>query len=242
MRPGSSEFPKRVLVLAPMRSELSPIVKQFGLKRNAQAARSQNLHAGRVGEVEVLATTVGVGPAVACRTATRLLDEVSVDHVVVCGIAGAVDPTCPIGQIVVPETVIDGDIKTELHPTGWIGLELSGTIMTSSTLVTEPGEIRELRARGIVALEMEGAAVGGVCEARGLPWTVVRSISDRAGDGAVDESVLGILNEDGSTNVIAAIRQIATHPGSLPKLARLAKDSQTASSAAARATKGALTR
>jgi nucleoside phosphorylase len=37
---------------------------------------------------------------------------------------------------------------------------------------------------------METAAVAEVCEERGVPWSVVRAISDRASDGSVDAEVL----------------------------------------------------
>jgi adenosylhomocysteine nucleosidase len=232
--------PQRVLMLAPMLSELRPIVKKLSLKRSHNAANSQ-FYVGQAKTVEVSAAAVGVGPVAAAKATSRLLDSVQVDQVIVCGIAGAVEPDCPIGKVLVPAVVIDGDAGIELYPTGWIGLSLKGTIMTTSTLVTEQASIQELIATGVVALEMEGAGVGRVCEERGVPWTVFRSISDRAGDGAVDESVLSILNEDGSTNVKAAIRQVLGHPGSLPKLMRLAKDSTTAANAAASAAIAALT-
>ncbi|MFZ0664502.1 MAG: hypothetical protein WAM97_02020 [Acidimicrobiales bacterium] len=231
--------PKRVLILAPMLSELRPIVKKLSLKRSHNASTSQ-FHTGLAGTVAVSAAPAGVGPAAAARATAKVLDSIEVDHVIVCGIAGAIDPRCPIGKVFVPAVVIDGDSGIELHPTGWTGLTLSGTIMTTSTLLTEPAPIGELVAKGVVALEMEGAGVGRVCEQRGIPWTMFRSISDRAGDGGVDDSVLAMLNEDGSTNAKAAIVHILGHPGSLPKLIKLAKNSTFAANTAADAAISAL--
>jgi hypothetical protein len=49
----------------------------------------------------------------------------------------------------------------------------------------------------------------------------------------VDDSVLSLLNEDGSTNVAAAVRLILTRPGRLPGLVGLARDSAKAAGAAA---------
>jgi len=233
-----------VLLLAPMRSELQPIVKKLSL--TSRRSGGLTVHTGRAGpagrgaEIEVVAATVGVGPIAAARATEQLLNAFSVDHVMLSGIAGAVEPDCPIGTVFVPEVVIDGATKKELRPTGWGDLALSGTIMTTSGLITEPRQIDELRQSGVVALEMEGSGVGEVCVERNKPWTVFRSISDRAGDGAVDDSVLAMLNEDGSTNAKAAAKHILTHPLSLPGLARLAKDSTTAARAAATAAIDAL--
>jgi hypothetical protein len=89
---------------------------------------------------------------------------------------------------------------------------------------------------------MESSAVGEVCGRLGYRWSVFRSISDNAGDGAVDESVLGLLRKNGSVDVRAAIRLILMHPGRLPRLARLAKDSSIAARAAAKAAIDAISR
>jgi adenosylhomocysteine nucleosidase len=91
-----------------------------------------------------------------------------------------------------------------------------------------------------VALDMESSAVGEVCTRLGYSWTVFRSISDRAGDGGIDASVLTLLNEDGSTNVWAALRLVVGHPARIPTLMRLAKDSSVAAGAAASAAIAAL--
>jgi adenosylhomocysteine nucleosidase len=200
------------------------------------------VYKGRAGSVEVLATTIGVGPAAATEATARALTTLLVDHVVVCGIAGAVNSETPIGSLVIPEVVLDGSSpegigsrEAQLHPSGLEGVVLSGKVLTVGELVLEPDELAKLRAIGVDALEMESAAVGKVCNRLGRPWTVFRSISDRATEGAVDDSVLSLLNEDGTTNVSAALRLIALHPGKIPGLLKLAKDSTSAAREAARA-------
>src|SRR3954447_24302463 len=67
--------PTRIGILAPMPSELGPVVKAMGLTRNADGT-----HAGRVGGVDVVAAKTGMGLALATAAATRMLDTAGVDH------------------------------------------------------------------------------------------------------------------------------------------------------------------
>ena len=48
-------------------------------------------------------------------------------------------------------------------------------------------DLPALIAQGVVSLDMETAAIGECCEKRNVPWSVFRTISDRASDGSVDE-------------------------------------------------------
>jgi nucleoside phosphorylase len=226
-----------------MRSELQPIVRLMSLKRTTGAKRTTgvaSLYQGRVGHSEVWATTIGVGPVVAARTTEQILSQVQVDHVIVCGIAGGVSRDQQIGSLVVPDLVIDGTTRAEFVPDVLDGGSARGTILTVGELVLDTGELDRLVALGIVALDMESAAVGEVCGRLGYRWSVFRSISDRAHDGDVDDSVLGLLNEDGSVDLGAAIKLVLGHPQRIPRLARLAKDSQKAARTAAQAVIAAL--
>ena len=234
----SESDPRRVLLLAPMRSELQPIVRELSM---GAPSGDPAIHRGKVGDTEVLATTIGVGPAAAARTTASLLLAETVDHVVVCGIAGAVGPDMRIGEVIVPGVVIDGSTGRSLTPDPLGAVKPSGAILTVGELVIDPTEVGKLEQDGVVALDMESSAVGIVCRRLGVPWTVFRSISDRAGDGMVDDMVLGMLNENGSANVGAAIRLVLLHPGRIPGLIRLARDSGVAARAAAKAAVTAVT-
>lgn len=255
----STDSPTRVLLLAPMRSELNPIIRLLSLKRSARGSTSvysSSVYTGRAGRTEVIATTIGVGPVAARRTTERILSGLStegaadravdrvadraVDHVIVCGIAGGVGRDRQIGSLVVPDLVVDGSTRAAFRPDILSGMSPNGTILTVGELVLGEGDLDRLAAEGIAALDMESAAVGEVCSRLGYRWSVFRSISDNAHEGSVDESVLGLLREDGSVDVGAAIRLILLHPRRLPGLVRLAKDSSIAARAAAKAAIGAI--
>lgn len=220
----------KVLFLTPMTSELRPFVTAAGLEKAANGR-----HEGRIGQVDATAALIGVGPA-AARVSTRtLLEEVRPDHVVVVGIAGGVDSGLQIGDLVVPAAVLDELAGPERHPAGFGGATQAGTVLTSAEVIVAADEVAALRARGVVAVEMESAAVGEVCEARGLPWSVFRSISDRLDDGLIDSAVAGLVRPDGKPDMGAVLRLLARHPSRVKALGTLARDSQTAARAAAEA-------
>jgi adenosylhomocysteine nucleosidase len=64
-----------------------------------------------------------------------------------------------------------------------------GAIATGDSFVGSAAKKAELRERhGALAVEMEGAAVAQVCHQQGVPFLVVRGLSDRAGADARSEA------------------------------------------------------
>ncbi|SCU82230.1 5'-methylthioadenosine/S-adenosylhomocysteine nucleosidase MtnN [Cupriavidus necator] len=61
-----------------------------------------------------------------------------------------------------------------------------GMIASGDQFIGSPAAVTELRERlpGLLAVEMEGAAVAQVCHEYGVPYAVMRTISDRADDSA----------------------------------------------------------
>jgi adenosylhomocysteine nucleosidase len=227
---ASGAHPGRIGVLAPMPSELAPVRRAFGLRERIGAG-FEALHLGRVDEVEIVATRAGMGTRSARRSAERLLDAAEVDHVVVVGIAGGIGES-RVGDVVVPEIVVDDASGRELRPSTLGDRDVSGAILTSDDFHVDPQHVARLEARGITALDMETSGVAIVCEERGVPWSVVRVISDRAEDHP-DDAVIGMMNEDGSPRIGASLRFLATHPQRLPTMIRLAKGSTLAARRAA---------
>ena len=80
---------------------------------------------------------------------------------------------------------------------------------------------------------METAAIAELCEARDIPWSVFRVISDRASDGTVDDEVFRLSNQDGTPNPSAILRYFVLHPQRIPRMARLAKGAKLATENAA---------
>jgi adenosylhomocysteine nucleosidase len=227
----------RVAVLAPMWNELAPLRDPLGLRRQEDAAGA--FYTGAIGRTEVVALQAGIGPAAATRATERALALGAIERVVVVGIAGAVAPELPLGALVVPARVLDLASGAAFQPTPLGDEKAHGTLATSAGLLTDPALFSRLAREGVLAIDMETSAVAAVCERRGIPWSVFRALSDRAGDPQVGADVLALAGEDGSPNVPAVIRYVLTRPWKIPVLMRLGRDSaraaRTAADAAVRA-------
>jgi adenosylhomocysteine nucleosidase len=229
---GAREHAALAFVCA-MPMELRPLARRLSLREEQRDGL--RLATGRTGTRPVVAVVTGMGPARASAGCERLLAAMDVDRVVVVGIAGALDDSTPIGTLVVPEGVVDAATGREHRPEALGPVPACGRMWTSEALTTDPELLARLRASGVVALDMETAAIGQVCEAHGTAWTVFRAISDRAGDGSVDEEVFHLSTPEGTPDAIAVLRYLLRHPGRIAVLARLARGSGLAARVAAEA-------
>jgi adenosylhomocysteine nucleosidase len=216
-----------------MPSELRPVVRAFGLRPGPVG--DLEAHTGTVGDSEVVATTTGIGTARATAAVDRLLAATDVDHVVVVGIAGGIGPTVSIRDVVIPEVVTDWPAGREYRPAPLGDLANAGRLVTSDEYGYSPRVVAGMIDDGVVAVDMETAAVAAACEARGQRWSAVRAISDRADDDTVDEAIIGLAKPDGSPDFGAALRYLARRPWRIRRLAVLGRDATAAARAAAEA-------
>src|SRR5215469_12236653 len=118
-----------------MRPELKAIVASGGLR----AATDDPVfsHVGETGAWSVGSFVTGMGPALAREATRRALATGPVDHVMVVGIAGGLDPELPVGSLFVPSRV-------QLYPDGpefgthpLPGREAEGGLMTTDGLLDD---------------------------------------------------------------------------------------------------------
>lgn len=208
-----------------MPMELKPLAKELSLRRTARGWE------GAIDGRPVVAVVTGMGTALAAAGTSGLLDACAPERVVVFGITGAVDDETPLGSVIVPEAVVDA-ATGRTHHNEVVGA--AGLLWTTDSITTAD-ELPALRARGVVSLDMETAAIARVCEQRGVPWTVVRAVSDRATDGSVDDEVFRLSNQDGTPNPRAVLRYVLRHPGRISRLLRMGRAANQATRRAARA-------
>jgi adenosylhomocysteine nucleosidase len=226
----------RVMVLAPMKVELSPVVRTLGLTTSGQGRAA---HSGRVDGVEVTAALAGVGPAQAEAATRWALETFHPDHVIVSGIAGGMAGHLRIGDLVTPAETVSAETGRVCHPVGVGHDQPAGRIVTTAALLAM-AQLETYASDGAVAVDMETAAVGEVCEDAGVAWTAYRGISDLVSEGLVDDRSLSMVKPDGTTNVAEVVKLMVTKPWVMARMARLGRDTQRATTAAAQATATAI--
>jgi adenosylhomocysteine nucleosidase len=219
----------RVGVLAPMKIELKSVVKAFKLQ--PAEINGTAVHKGVVGNAEIVATKTGIGTALAISATERLLALGDFDRVMVVGVAGSVGPSLAPGDVVIPEVVFDGEGGKEYRPTPIDGPTPRGSLVTSDDFIVDPDRLARMIANGVIAVDMETGSIATVCAQRGIPWSTVRAISDRAEDG--DDEMLTMADSDGSPNPKAIARYFVRHPNRIPYMMKVGRDGMTAAKNAA---------
>ena len=230
-----SRAARRVGVLAPMSLELAPLVRELSLVET-----EPNCWHGNLGLIEVVATmtTIGMQPA---RHATQAMVERDVGHVMIVGIAGAVSNSAAIGSVVYPDRVVARSTGEVFRPMVLHDEHVAGAISCGDELITDASALDVLEKAGVVALDMESAAVASVCERAGVGWSVWRALSDHAGGGLIDSELFAMTNADGSADPQALQRALADAT-TTARLVKLGHDANLAAAHAAAAAIAAITR
>jgi hopanoid-associated phosphorylase len=178
----------------------------------------------------------GGKPPTARRMAEELAQESNIAGLVSFGIAGALDPTLPAGALVLPDSVRDA--KGFDHPVdvAWrnrLAALLPGATIDvraygSETVVADiAGKAALHRDAAAAIVDMESHILGKVADAAGLPFLIVRAVSDHAGRDLPPSALCGTA-PDGSVRPGAVIARLMTRPQDLPGLIALGRASARA--------------
>lgn len=190
-----------------------------GLLPSMEDVRSERrgpfeIHRGGLAGHRVLLAVCGVGKVNAAALVQQLLAD-GARGLIFTGVAGAVDPSLRVGDVVVSEDAVQHDVDVTAlgyapgqvpgEPASWRAdpalvrsalaaaraalpevAVVSGRIASGDLFVSDIRRTAALAADfGATCAEMEGAAAAQVCSRWGVPWVVVRSISDTA-DGTAE--------------------------------------------------------
>ncbi|MEY2420928.1 MAG: adenosylhomocysteine nucleosidase [Acidimicrobiaceae bacterium] len=232
---------ERVLVFAPMSSEMRPVAKLLHLERTGEQGGIP-VYTGDCGDAEVVLTGTGIGPELANGAAERMLAGSAFDRVIVSGIAGGLAPASLVGDLVVPEEVYDGATGDRFRSTPIEGVTPKGVIRMGDgdSYELNDAEVARLVDEGVTAVDMETAAIARVCARHDVPWIAFRVISDMAGEAALDAGVLALVDELGNPKPWPSVKYLFTHPRQIPLMLRVGRDASAAARAAAKAAVAAI--
>jgi adenosylhomocysteine nucleosidase len=181
-------------------------------------------------------TFAGVGPDRAAAGARELV-VAGATALVSYGVAGGLAGDVPAGTVVLATGVIH-DERTFETDAPWrerlrmaLASELNvveGVMAGVDRMVPSPAAKGELHVQtSALACDMESHAVAQVAVELGVPFVVVRAISDPAGQD-VPKWVLRCVTPDGDVNIKPLLLALARRPWNLPVLMRLARESKLA--------------
>ncbi len=146
--------------------------------------------------------------------------------IILAGLAGALDPSLQIGDI-----IVDCD---ESFPWNTRSLR-RGNIHSSVALVTTPDAKKLLFAQtGAAAVDMEQSLVRAAARSLAIPFIGIRSVSDTAED-ELDPMILHWIDQMGTPRPAVIARDMLLRPRSWPIARRLARNSKHALSTLAQA-------
>jgi len=220
-----------VAFVCAMPLEMRPLAKRLDLQKGE--VDGVEVRTGTLDGEPVVGFVTGMGTKLAKEHIDRLLAAVHPERVIVFGITGAVENETPIGTVMMPARVIDhGTGRThEHHPPG--GQATAGALWTTD-IMTPAKDLSGLIEQGVIALDMETAAIAESCERDGVPWSVHRAISDHP-ENEIDDEIFKLGNQDGTMNWGNIARYFLKHPQRIPAMLRLGKGGRLATENAAEA-------
>jgi nucleoside phosphorylase len=229
---------RHVVVLAPMPLEMNAIVTAFGLSPTGDGKGTP--WTGRVGNSRVTALHIGMGPPLTRAAVSRLFegsarDYSPVDHVMIAGICGGLDPDLEVGTLINPEIIVEYSSGATYRHTPPGDAPQGGSLITTEGVTFDSELSQRFLADGCLGVDMESSAVAEVCEVHSCPWSVYRCIGDRWFDALLDPRFVALTNPDGSGMTAEIGRLIAAEPALALKLERLGRDTTMAARLAAEA-------
>jgi adenosylhomocysteine nucleosidase len=189
--------------------------------------QSRGAVGARIGTTRVVIAATGDGAERAAARAADFCERIRPAAVVGAGIAGALSPGLGFGAILAASRVHDSDGDAPPPDPGLLSRAVgagaqAGTLLTVARPVTDAREKRRLAAsfEGPCAVDMESAAWARVAASRGIPYTVVRAISDPA-DEDLPDYLAACVGEDGAIRRGAVVARALARPSRIPDLLRL---------------------
>lgn len=197
----------KIAIMGAMPEEVEPILEHLDDVEEVVYAKNKYYKA-KYKNIDVVVAYSKIGKVFSTLTASTMLQMFACDILLFTGVAGGVNPELKIGDLVVATKLAQHDLDITIfgHPHGYVPegsvyVEADKDLVALSKIVADEMGVKV--KEGIIAtgdqfiadeakkefisttfkadaLEMEGASVAVVCDALGVPFFVLRSISDTA--------------------------------------------------------------
>jgi adenosylhomocysteine/aminodeoxyfutalosine nucleosidase len=197
----------RIGIMGAMREEIEPILELVDAVIEINYGNNKYYKAVYKG-IDLLIAYSKIGKVNSALTAATMIEKFDIDLLLFSGVAGAINENLKIGDLIIATKLCqhDLDITAFGHPYGYVPESkvfvetdeklnniaknvakklnkklLSGVIATGDQFIANPEKKEWIKKTfNADALEMEGASVGFVCDNLGVPFFILRAISDSA--------------------------------------------------------------
>ncbi|MBW9158562.1 5'-methylthioadenosine/adenosylhomocysteine nucleosidase [Clostridium tagluense] len=222
----------RIGVIGPTEKEIMPFINKISNKKLSEYSMLK-FYSGIYAGVEVVSVFCGVCKVNAAIATQLLISKFEVTHIILTGVAGALNKQLEIGDIVISSEVAYHDVSpgilTEYHP--WMediyfrpDVELLklcenvsksfsitskchvGRIITGEAFITNNERERLIEKFNPLCVDMESASVAHTCYVNNIPFIIIRSVSDGANENASETFAINI--EMAALNSIKLVEEI----------------------------------
>ena len=191
----------KIGIIFAMEEELIELKKYLTIE-NEYTIFDLKFFEGKINNINCILVESGIGKVNAARTTQILIDNMKVDYIFNIGVAGGVDKSLKVGDIVIGEKLVqhDFDITAFNHEKGYIpnvgtfidsddylisiaqkslNEAKKGVIASGDIFCTEIKMSKKINKKfNALCVEMEGASIAQVCFLNHIPFLIIRSISD----------------------------------------------------------------
>ncbi len=224
----AKKAPLTIGIISAVPAERGPILEHMESCTSHESG-GRTYYRGKLYGFDTVLVASRIGKVAAAATAVHLILKYDVDLIIFVGVAGAIDPSLNVGDVVVANSLIQHDMDArpfcpvyeipllkikECRPDPLLNLLAmqasqqfmdqklvediprsileefnitrpavkTGLILTGDQVISRNDQKAQLREQLPLALcvEMEGASIGQVCYEYGIPYAVIRTISDHA--------------------------------------------------------------
>ena len=200
----------KIAIIAAMQKELKLILEQLN-EYTERSLGDFTVYEGRLGNHAFLVSQCGIGKVNSALRTARIIEEFHPELVINSGVAGGVDESMRIGSVLVADRVAYHDVwcgpGTEYGAADGCplyfrpyaqGLEImeriaatepidirQGLLCSGDKFISRPEEVVEIKSHFPDALgcDMESASIAQACLKAGVPFMIVRVMSDMPGGG-----------------------------------------------------------
>ncbi|AXM90594.1 5'-methylthioadenosine/adenosylhomocysteine nucleosidase [Anoxybacillus ayderensis] len=200
----------KIAIIGAMEEEVA-ILREKIADRTETTVANCSFYSGTLDGANVVLLKSGIGKVNAAMSTTILLERFAPDVVINTGSAGGFAPSLNVGDIVISTEVVHHDVDVtafgyaygqvpgmparykaderlvQAAETSAVHIRdiqvAKGLIATGDSFMHDPARVDFVRTQfpDLYAVEMEAAAIAQVCHQFGVPFVVIRALSDIAG-------------------------------------------------------------